>query len=146
MPWHPALVHFPIACWVLATLVDVVGQFHAIPEIDGLAWSGVSHLLLWCGVLLALPAMAAGLRDFLRLPDEIRSGDALSRHVVLMGTAWLLFLAAAVWRTRSGAYAAEPSLAMTLLEFAGSACLIVGGHFAGVVVFGHMSDISRRAP
>ena len=31
-PWHPALVHFPIACWVLATLIDVGGHIVALPS------------------------------------------------------------------------------------------------------------------
>ena len=26
-PLHPALVHFPIACWSLATLADIAGQW-----------------------------------------------------------------------------------------------------------------------
>ena len=69
----------------------------------------MAQLLLWAGVLLAVPAIIAGLRDYLRLPDELQSSRELSRHVLLMGTAWFLFLAAAVWRTRSGAFDSAPS-------------------------------------
>ncbi len=142
-PWHPALVHFPIACWILATLIDLVAKFTTFPPIDNLQWAGVAQLLLSAGVLLAVPAIIAGLRDYLRLPDELQSSRELSRHVLLMGTAWVLFLAAAVWRTRSGAFDSAPSAGMALLEIAGCACLIAGGHYAGVIVFERMAGWRR---
>ena len=142
-PWHPALVHFPIACWILATLVDLVEKFKAIPPIENLQWAGVTQLLLWAGVLLAVPAMIAVLRDYLRLPDELQASRELSRHILLMGTAWLLFLASAVWRTRSGEFGSAPSAEMALLELAGCACLIAGGHYAGVIVFERMAGWRR---
>lgn len=139
LPWHPALVHFPVACWILATLIDVGGHVVALPAIEGLAWAGVSRLLLEAGVVLALPAIVAGVRDYLRLSEALQSSRELMSHIGLMGTAWLLFTAVTVWRAQSGASDAVPSLPMTLLEFAGCACLVAGGHFAGIVVFEKMA-------
>ena len=142
-PWHPALVHFPVACWILATLVDVVAKFRAIPPIDNLQWASMSQLLLWAGVLLAVPTAAAGLRDYLRLPDELQASRELFRHIILMGSAALLFLVAALWRARSGAFDSAPTAAMVMLELAGCACLIAGGHYAGVIVFERMAGWRR---
>lgn len=139
LPWHPALVHFPVACWVLATLIDGVGHIAALPPIEGIAWPGVSRLLLLAGVVLAFPAMLAGLRDYLRLSETLQSSRELMSHIALMGTAWLLFTAAAVWRARAGAFDAAASLPMTLLELAACLCLVAGGHFAGIVVFEKMA-------
>jgi uncharacterized membrane protein len=145
-PWHPAFVHFPIACWVLATLVDIGGWFVALPPIPGIEWAGVSHLLLWGGVVLALPAIVAGVVDYIRLPEDVQASAELSRHVAAMATAWLLFLAAAIWRVRSASFEMAPSLGVVLLELAGSACLLAGGRFAAAVVFERLptAHSSRR--
>jgi uncharacterized membrane protein len=145
-PWHPAVVHFPIACWVLATLVDVSGWFIELPPIPGIVWAGVSHLLLWGGVLLAVPAIVAGVVDYIRLPEEVQESAELSRHVAAMAAAWLLFLGAAIWRVRSAPFAGAPSWGIMLLEVAGSACLIAGGRFAAAVVFDRIATAysSRR--
>lgn len=143
-PSHPALVHFPIACWILATLVDVATQLVALPPVAGVAWSALSHLLLWGGVLLALPAIVAGVIDYLRLPDEVQSSAVLNRHILAMATAWLLFLGAAIWRAQSAMFDAGPPWSITLLELAGSVVLTVGGRYAAAVVFEGMAAAGER--
>lgn len=143
-PWHPAVVHFPIACWVLATLVDVAGLFVTLPAMPGIEWAGVSHLLLWGGVILAVPAMLAGIIDYLRLPKQVQASAELSRHVTAMATAWLLFLAAAAWRAGAASFDTAASWGITLLELAGSVCLTAGGWFAAVVVFERMSNAAAE--
>src|SRR5690606_40767462 len=40
-PLHPALVHFPIACWTLATLADIGSRWWGEP-----AWRSAGGLLL----------------------------------------------------------------------------------------------------
>lgn len=137
-PWHPVFVHFPLACWVLATAIDLAGQLFLIPQIPGTEWASLSHLLLWGGVALGAPAMIAGLMDYARLPCEVQESAELSWHIVTMATAWVLFLAAAVWRVRAAPFASAPSWGMTLLELVGTAGLVVGGRFAAVVVFERM--------
>ena len=138
-PWHPAVVHFPIACWILAAPVDLAGHFVSLPPVPGIEWAALSHALLWGGVLLALPAVAAGVIDYLRLPEAVQESPELTRHIAAMGFAWLVFLTAAVWRARSAPFDDPASWSVTLLELAGSVVLLAGGRFAAAVVFERMA-------
>ena len=61
-PVHPAVVHFPVACWVLATAADVLGLFWAPPWLWPLAFA---LAVLGCG--FGLLAAAAG---FLATTDK----------------------------------------------------------------------------
>ena len=106
-----------------------------MPPIPGIEWAALSHLLLWIGVILALPAMLAGLIDYSRLPAAVQESADLLWHIALMGTAWALFLWAALWRMRTGSFDSAASWSATFIEVAGSGCLIAGGHFAATVVF-----------
>jgi uncharacterized membrane protein len=63
LPWHPlhpALVHFPIACW---TAVPVMDALHLVLR-DPLWWR-CSYWLLAIGIVSGLAAMALGLFDLL---------------------------------------------------------------------------------
>jgi uncharacterized membrane protein len=139
-PWHPLLVHFPIACWTLAALIDVAALVGALPEsvaaaVPGVAPAALSFALLWLGVLLGAAAMALGIVDLLGLPPELQRSGALNWHVVAMLGAWGLFLAAALLRPKPAPPFPSPALAATLTEVAGFVCLAIGGVLASRVVF-----------
>jgi uncharacterized membrane protein len=131
---HPPFLHFPIAFWVSGAALDLARSAAglSLPGADAFA---VAHLLLWAGIVAAVPTVAAGLVDFARLPRTIQDGRPLKVHVLAMGTAFLVFLVAAVWRVKAGPFAAEPPLPVLLLEAAGVAALVVGGHYGGRVAF-----------
>jgi uncharacterized membrane protein len=138
-PWHPVLVHFPIACWTLAALIDAAtlagaGE-RAAALLPGVAPAALSYTLLWIGVLLGVATMIVGFVDFLRLPSTLQRGAALNWHVIAMLGAWALFLGAALLRPKPTALPAPASLAATLAEIAGLACLGAGGALAAAVVF-----------
>ena len=71
-PFHPALVHFPIACWGLSHPTDLAALAGIEILVFGLDCWAVSGLLVWAGVVTALPAMIVGIYDFMQLPDEDR--------------------------------------------------------------------------
>ncbi len=132
---HPLFVHFPIAFYMTGVALDLgmwAGVLPAIPGIDG---NALAHALLWAGVVATLPAVAAGLIDYARLPHSIQGNGILQRHILYMGSAFVVFLVAAIWRAKAGPFDAAPGVAVILLEIAGAAGLIIGGHFAGRVVF-----------
>lgn len=134
-PWHPAFVHFPLACWVLATMIDVAGELVSIPHIPGAHWTSVSHLLLWGGLILAVPTMIIGFFDYARLPSAVQESTELPKHIAFMIAAWTLFLTAAVWRFKAAPFVSPPSRGVTVLELMGFVSLIVGGRLASIVVF-----------
>jgi len=136
---HPLLVHFPIAFWTGAVLLDSAALLHLIPDSAAAAFPGVeqaalSDVLLWLGVAFGALAMVVGFVDFLRLPQALQKRAALNWHVISMACAWGLFLWAALLRPRS-APAPQASFAATLVELAGLACLVAGGLLAAAVVF-----------
>jgi len=138
-PWHPLLVHFPIAFWTGAVMLDSAALLHLIPDSAAAAFPGVelaalSDVLLWLGVAFGALAMVVGFVDFLRLPQALQKRAALNWHVISMACAWGLFLWAALLRPRS-APAPQASFAATLVELAGLACLVAGGLLAAAVVF-----------
>ncbi len=69
-PLHPALVHFPIACWSLAVVSDFASLW--LGE-SAWRWSGG---LLAVGCVVALAAMLAGLMEFSRIPEGPAMRDA----------------------------------------------------------------------
>ena len=62
-PLHPALVHFPVACWSLATFADLASLRLGEP-----AWR-LAGMMLAIGTLSALAAMGAGLFEFARIAE-----------------------------------------------------------------------------
>jgi hypothetical protein len=111
---------------MLATGVDLLGRFVLLPELPGIDPAALSSVLLWAGNAFALPTVITGLVDYAGLPSAIQDGSTLKRHMMWMGSAWMLFLVAAL------AAASEWALAA---ELAGAVCLVAGGLAAAKVVF-----------
>jgi uncharacterized membrane protein len=140
--WHPALVHFPIACWVLTTLIDLSLLLPWGIELKPLAWSSVSIGLLWTGVLFAVPTMLAGFLDFASLPRAVQDSRELTSHILWMGVAFVCFLGAGMLRLRSSSFETPAVWYVVAVETVGSMFLVYGGHLASIVVFERL----RTAP
>lgn len=139
-PWHPAFVHLPLACWVLATLFDV-GALAGLAPLAA-AWDlpepgAVASLLLWLGLASSVPAVGIGLVDYSRLPAAARDSAEMLRHVAWMGGAASLFLIAALLRVAENTL---PEAFVTAVEVVGTVCLVAGGHSAAVVVFERLPE------
>lgn len=133
-PLHPALVHFPVACWSLATAADYASLWFGEA-----AWRWSPGLLL-VGCVMALVAMMAGLLELARVPE----GPALRDtwwHMGAMLTAFALFLARLLLRLDKLQPLPPDALAL-VLDGAGFAALAVGGWFGGRLVYGH--GVGRR--
>lgn len=90
-PLHPALVHFPVACWTLATAADFVSGWYGEP-----AWQ-LAGALLALGCVLAVPAMAAGLLELPRVPEGKAMRDVYL-HMGAMSLALTLFVCSLLLR------------------------------------------------
>lgn len=87
-PLHPALVHFPVACWTAAPLLDLGWLLTQAP-----AWWQASFWCIAVGVVMGLLAMCAGLMDLMSLAADHPGQAAAQRHMLLMGTAWCVYVA-----------------------------------------------------
>ena len=134
-PFHPALVHFPVACWALSHVTDAVVLANFEVTVFGLDWWALSALLLWTGIVLSLPAMAAGIYDFMQLPGEDRLMQAFYLHVGFVGSAWTVYLVSAYMRLDENLALSPPGLLPALISGGGLICLCVGGWYGGQMVY-----------
>lgn len=128
-PLHPALVHFPIACWTLATFTDFASLW-----LGESAWQWSAGLLA-VGCIMALAAMTAGLVELSRIPDGPALRDTYW-HMGLMLTAFVLFTARLVAGLHDLQPQAPGSLAL-FLDAIGFITLAAGGWLGGRLVYGH---------
>ena len=128
-PLHPAIVHFPVACWSLAVAADAAG-----PWFGETVWRW-SAGLLGVGCAMALPAMLAGLMELRRVPEGVAMRDAYA-HMSAMLLAFVLFAARLLLRLEHGRPLPPDALAL-LLDAAGAVALLVGGWLGGRLVYGH---------
>ncbi|HLQ84785.1 MAG TPA: DUF2231 domain-containing protein [Salinisphaeraceae bacterium] len=133
-PLHPALVHFPIACWTIAVIVDFVSPHFGAP-----AWQ-LAALMLAIGCGMALLAMCAGLLELTRVPDGAPLRDLLW-HMSIMSLALVLFLFSLGMRL-VGLQPQAPGLLEFILDGCGFLALIVGGWLGGRLVYRH--GVGRR--
>ena len=128
-PLHPALVHFPVACWSLAVAADFASlHFGAAAW----AWSGG---LLAVGCAMAVVAMLAGLLELARVPEGVAMRDAYL-HMSAMLVALLLFATSLLLRL-DHLKPLAPNVASLLLDTGGFLALAAGGWLGGKLVYGH---------
>lgn len=133
-PLHPALVHFPVACWTLAVVADFAGLW-----LGEAAWRWSSGLLA-VGCTMALAAALAGLLELSRVAEGAAMRDAYL-HMAAMLAALGLFSA----RLLLGLDQLQPLAPNTvslLLDLAGFAALFLGGWLGGRLVYHHGVGVS----
>jgi uncharacterized membrane protein len=139
-PVHPALVHFPIALLLSATIAD-------------LAWvAGLTHdthigaILMAGGLAGGLLAMGAGMVDLIRL-DQKLVGHA-TVHMTVVGTAWLGYAIALY--LRKDALSGMPPLGTptVAISIVSAIFLAAGGWLGGrlVYTFGANVEPARSPP
>jgi uncharacterized membrane protein len=134
-PLHPAIVHFPVACWSLAVAAD----FAALRFGEGAwRWSGG---LLAVGCVMALAAMAAGLLELPRVPEGAAMRDTYW-HMSAMMVALMLFATRLLLRWDHGQLLAPDTISL-LLDASGFLALTVGGWIGGRLVYDHGVGRSR---
>jgi uncharacterized membrane protein len=128
-PLHPALVHFPVACWSLATASDFASL-----RFGETAWQWSAGLLaVGCG--MAVLALVAGLIELVRVPEGAALRDAYL-HMAAMLTAFALFTTRLLLR-QEGLQPLPPDGLALVLDAFGFVALAVGGWLGGRLVYGH---------
>ena len=134
-PLHPALVHFPIACWSLATAADLASLAYGEP-----AWRFAGVLLL-AGIGFSIPAMLAGLFELAKLAQDSPAIKDVNRHMIMVMAALSCYLASLFLRLH-GMHFVEPDLLAIGLSVLGFLCLGVAGWLGGRLVYGHRLGVS----
>ncbi len=129
-PLHPALVHFPIAAWTAVPLLDVLYLTLRNPF-----WWQCAFWLLVVGTGMALLTMGAGLFDLLALPATSPAQGTAQRHLLLMGSAWCVFIGDLLLHA-PGVAPSVPRIASGLtLSLAGLALMLAGAYAGGKLVY-----------
>lgn len=129
-PLHPALVHFPVACWSLATASDLLGLFWGAP-----AWR-FAGVVLAIGTITAIVAMLAGFVELLKVEAGSPAIRIANLHMLLAASAWSCYAASLLLRLE-GVTARQPGALEIGLSTAGFAALCVTGWLGGKLVYGH---------
>jgi uncharacterized membrane protein len=128
-PLHPAIVHFPIACWSMAVVADFASL-----RLGEAAWQWSGGLLaVGCG--MALLAIPAGLMELPRVPE----GPALRDMYLHMGAMLvaLTFFAMRLLLRLDHLQPLAPDSLSLVLDAGGFLALAAGGWLGGRLVYHH---------
>jgi len=134
-PLHPALVHFPIACWSLATAADLASLAWGEP-----AWR-LAGILLLAGIGFSIPAMLAGLLELAKVAGDNPAIKDVNRHMIMVMSALSCYVASLFLRLQGTSFV-EPGLPAIGLSVLGFLCLGVAGWLGGKLVYGHRLGVS----
>ncbi|HSC47100.1 MAG TPA: DUF2231 domain-containing protein [Gammaproteobacteria bacterium] len=128
-PLHPALVHFPVVFWSAAPCLDGLQLLS-----HGVDWWRYAYWSIALGVILALPAMVAGFLDLLALGAEHPAQATAQRHMLLMGSAWSVFVLDLLIRTQDAPSPSHVWLGLGV-SLSGFALLGAGAHAGAQLVY-----------
>lgn len=128
-PVHPAIVHFPIACWTISTLGDIASIWLGEP-----AWR-ISGVLLIIGTVTAVAAMATGLLELRKIDSSERVSRTADIHMQFVLAAWTFYALSLLmrWTENLG----PPGAVETALSCLGLITLFVAGWYGGKLVYEH---------
>ena len=137
-PAHPALVHFPIACWSLASGADGLAL---------LVWPARLHLLaavlIAIGCVSGLLAAVAGFVELLKLPTGHPAERTANVHMSFALGSWCLYAGSLFLRIEHQQLVAPNVLAL-LLSGAGLLVLLATGWLGGQLVYRHGVGVAGR--
>lgn len=137
-PIHPPLTDVAIGMYTLAAALGVIGAAGGIEDAAGKGmW-----LALLGGLAGGAAAAVTGLLDWLRIPSGTQLRRTATTHMLVMVTATVLFLVAAILQYDGFHDGRVDSVALvfTLLGFA---ALTFGGWLGGSLVFVHGMRVSE---
>jgi uncharacterized membrane protein len=138
-PLHPALVHFPVACWTVAPVLDAAFLLTRQP-----LWWQASFACIAVGVAVALLAMTAGLLDLMALPLEHPAQATAQRHLLLVSSAWCVFAVSLLFRPLRVAPGATQAWLALGLSLSGFLLLAFGAYAGARLVYEFGVGQSRR--
>ena len=132
-PVHPMLVHFPIASWTAAVAADLSSRVWALPELTKAAFVCVA-----AGLVTGALAIMFGFLDYAGIETGHPAQRTATRHMLVMGVAWLVFLA----RLAAGWQAVSPWL--TVADVVGFLVMLCGAQLGGSLVYRYRVGVSAH--
>jgi len=134
-PLHPALVHFPIACWSLTTAADLASLIWDEP-----AWH-LAGVMLLAGIGFSIPAMLAGFFELAKVAEDNPAIKGVNRHMVMVMCA-LAFYTASLFLRLQGTHFSKPGVLTIGMSVLGFLFLAVAGWLGGKLVYEHRLGVS----
>ncbi len=131
--WHPILVHFALALFVVSVLLDGAGTVLRKP-----GW----HAAGWINLVLAAVATVAtiglGMTAEVYLTPTAAAHETLDVHKLLAFTSLAIMLVLLVWRYQlHGRFPVRGAVLYLVVAFTGVAVIGGAGYFGGEMVYRH---------
>jgi uncharacterized membrane protein len=140
-PVHPMLVHFPVAFWTAAALAYLA----ASAGVDERA-VGIAKLVNGAGLIMAIPAMIAGLLELPTIEGRSEAMRVANWHLMIMATVWFCFLLALLlpMSTEATMNHMTAQLAATASAVIGFLLMSIGGWLGGRLVYEFGTGVRDR--
>jgi uncharacterized membrane protein len=144
LPWHPIVVHFPLALVISAAVFFLAAR---VLRSDALA-ANLAIVATWnlcLGAVAAVVALATGLAAVLDLDVGADVHQAISLHLKWAMFTTLLLVLLAVWRGAGTAQPSRPSWLFVIVLTVAAAALIVTGYRGGQNVYDYGVGVKKVA-
>ncbi|MDJ0837538.1 MAG: hypothetical protein QNK37_13570 [Acidobacteriota bacterium] len=131
MPWHPFLVHFPVALWLFGSVQLTIAVWRGKPQWEKAAWAPLAT-----AAVLAIPAALTGQNE---MTARALSGPAMERHQDMGNLLpWLMgiLVVLKVHTTLRKGARPLPGIIWIILVLAVSALVIYTASLGGTLVYG----------
>lgn len=128
LPLHPLFVHFPVALWTSALLLDLASLRFGSDAVWAAAAVGTF------GTIMAVPTAILGLYDLTRLHAGTEAKRTAIMHAGFMVPATVLFVVVAWLRVRDLGSTHTPAI-VAALNAVGLLLVVVGGFVGHRLVF-----------
>ena len=136
-PIHPAIVHFPIALFLSATIADLAWLAGLTTD------THLAAVLMAGGLAGGLLAMGAGMADLVRLDQKLV--PHAMRHVAAVGLAWLGYAIALYLRKDNlmASTTSAPDAAAIAASIVSAPMLALGGWLGGRLVYTFGANVAK---
>lgn len=132
--WHPFLVHFTIALYVISALLFALGYFVVKNGWKG-KFIGAAYINLWLGALITVLTVAAGIYAYNTVGHDAPSHLAMTDHRNWALTTAAFFWVLAIWSVFSYRAGKAVGLFFVIAMITGAGLLGATGFKGGEIVY-----------
>lgn len=143
MDWHPLLVHYPVALWPAAVVVDLAAWIRRRPS-----WHGWAYALQAAATLGALAAVVSGNAAAAPLRADSALVAPLGRHEDVATLALFYCLGAVLLRLPlhlQGRVGRRGAVLWIAASLGAAALVLLAAYYGGHLVYDHGAGVRRAA-